>query len=58
MAGQSPLNMMRSAPRQARQRAAAQRRARLWRFVILAIVIVALPIGWTMLWSYAASIAN
>jgi hypothetical protein len=58
MAGQSPLNMMRSAPRQARQRGAAQRRARLWRFVILAIVIVALPIGWTMLWSYAASIAN
>jgi hypothetical protein len=50
--------MMRSAPRQARPRGAAQRRARLWRFVILAIVLVALPIGWTMLWSYAASIAN
>jgi hypothetical protein len=50
--------MMRSAPRQARARGAAQRRARLWRFVILAIVLVALPIGWTMLWSYAASIAN
>jgi hypothetical protein len=33
-------------------------RRRLWRFVLLAAIIVALPIGWTALWSYAASIAN
>jgi len=33
-------------------------RRRLSRFLILAAVIVALPIGWTALWSYAASIAN
>ena len=33
-------------------------RRRLWRFLLLAAVIVALPIGWTLLWSYAASIAN
>ncbi|MFZ1152143.1 MAG: DUF2125 domain-containing protein [Xanthobacteraceae bacterium] len=28
------------------------------RFLVLAAVIVALPIGWNALWSYAASIAN
>ncbi|MGA7232353.1 MAG: DUF2125 domain-containing protein, partial [Xanthobacteraceae bacterium] len=33
-------------------------RRRFWRFLLLAAVIVALPIGWTALWSYAASIAN
>jgi hypothetical protein len=33
-------------------------RRRLWRFLLLAAVIVALPIGWSALWSYAASIAN
>jgi hypothetical protein len=33
-------------------------RRRLWRFLVLAAIIVALPIGWTALWSYAASIAN
>jgi hypothetical protein len=31
---------------------------RLWRFLVMAAIIVALPIGWTALWSYAASIAN
>jgi hypothetical protein len=31
---------------------------RLWRYVLLAAIIVALPIGWSALWSYAASIAN
>jgi hypothetical protein len=58
MSGQSPLSMMRSAPRQARRGSKAPRGRRLWRVLILAVVILTLPIGWTMLWSYAASIAN
>jgi hypothetical protein len=33
-------------------------RRRLWRYLLLAAAVVALPIGWTALWSYAASIAN
>jgi hypothetical protein len=41
-----------------RPRRGAPPRRQLWRFLLLAAVIVALPIGWTMLWSYAASIAN
>jgi hypothetical protein len=50
--------MMRSAQRPVRKRQAAPRRRRLWPFLLLAIVIIALPVGWNMLWSYAASIAN
>jgi len=49
---------MRSAPRPLRKRQAAPRRRRLWPFLALAAVIVALPVGWNLLWSYAASIAN
>ena len=56
MPGQSPLSMMRPARQPARPRHGVPRR--LWRFLLLAAVIVALPIGWTALWSYAASIAN
>jgi hypothetical protein len=58
MSGQSPLSMMRSAPRPLRKRQAAPRRRRLWPFLALTAVIVALPVGWNLLWSYAASIAN
>jgi hypothetical protein len=58
MSGQSPLSMMRSAPRPLRKRHAAPRRRRLWPLLALAVVIVALPVGWNLLWSYAASIAN
>ena len=58
MSGQSPSSMMRSAPRPLRKRQAAPRRRRLWPFLALAAVIVALPVGWNLLWSYAASIAN
>jgi hypothetical protein len=59
MSGQSPSSMMRSAQRPARKRQAPpRRRRRLWPFLVLAIVIIALPVGWNMLWSYAASIAN
>jgi hypothetical protein len=50
--------MMRSAPRRVPSRDPATRRARLWRYAVAALLIAALPIGWTMLWSYAASIAN
>jgi hypothetical protein len=50
--------MMRSAPRRVPSRDTATRRARLWRYAVAALLIVALPIGWTVLWSYAASIAN
>jgi hypothetical protein len=58
MSAQSPLSMMqpRRAPPRPRQRPPRQRR--FWRLVVLAVLIVALPIGWTALWSYAASIAN
>lgn len=42
----------------ARPRRSPPPRRRLLRFLVLAAVIVALPIGWTALWSYAASIAN
>src|SRR6516225_9634596 len=54
----SPLSMMRSAPRRVPSHDTATRRARLWRYAVAALLIVALPIGWTVLWSYAASIAN
>jgi len=49
---------MRSAPRPLRKRQAKPRRRRLWLFLALAAVIIALPVGWNLLWSYAASIAN
>ena len=58
MSGQSPLNIMRSDPRRPRRPNSAPRRRRLRRLLVLAAVIVALPIGWTMLWNYAASIAS
>jgi len=58
MSGQSPSSMMRSAPRSLRKRQAEPRRRRLWPFLALAAVIIALPVGWNLLWSYAASIAN
>src|SRR5262249_62231111 len=56
MSAQSPLSMMR--PRPARPRRSVPPRRRLWRFVLLGAIVVTLPIGWTALWSYAASIAS
>jgi hypothetical protein len=58
MSAQSPLSMMQSRRPPVRPRRSLPPRRRLWRFLVLAVVIVALPIGWTVLWSYAASIAN
>lgn len=58
MSAQSPLSMMqprRGPPRPPRGRPP---RRRLWWLLLLAAVIVALPFGWSALWSYAASIAN
>ncbi len=58
MSAQSPLSMMQPRRPPARPRRSPPPRRRLLRFLVLAAVIVALPIGWTALWSYAASIAN
>jgi hypothetical protein len=58
MSAQSPLSMMQPRRSAARSHRGPPPRRRLWRFLLLAAVIVALPIGWTALWSYAASIAN
>ena len=57
MSAQSPLSMMQPRQPPVRPRRPPPRR-RLWRILLLAAAIVALPIGWTALWSYAASIAN
>jgi len=57
MPGQSPMNMMRTAPRPQRRRAAPPRRRRLWPFV-LPVAITLLAAGWTWLWYYAAGIAG
>ena len=57
MSAQSPLSMMQPRQPPVRPRRPPPR-GRLWRILLLAAVIVALPIGWTALWSYAASIAN
>jgi hypothetical protein len=58
MSAQSPLSMMQPRRPPAGRRRGRPPRRRLWRYLVLAAVIVALPIGWTALWSYAASIAN
>jgi len=58
MSAQSPLSMMQRRQPQARPRRSPPPGRRFRRFLVLAVIIVALPIGWTALWSYAASIAN
>lgn len=58
MSAQSPLSMMQPRRPPPRPRRSIPPRRRLWRYLLLAAVVVALPIGWTALWSYAASIAN
>jgi hypothetical protein len=58
MSGESPLNMMRSAPRPVRKRAAVPRRRRLWPFLAPVAIIIVVAVGWSWLWYYAASIAD
>src|ERR1700686_1083469 len=58
MSGESPLNMMRSAPRPVRKRAAAPRRRRLWPYLAPVAIIIVVAVGWSWLWYYAASIAD
>ena len=58
MSGESPLNMMRTAPRRPRQRPAAPRRRGLRRFFMAVAAIIILALGWSWLWYYAASIAD
>jgi hypothetical protein len=59
MSGDSPLSMMRPAPRRMQQRGVAPRRRRKWRRYFAALVIiVCAAAGWTWLWYYAASIAG
>ena len=58
MSAQSPLSMMQPRRPAVRPQRAIPPRRRLWRYLLLAAIVVALPIGWTALWSYAASIAN
>jgi len=57
MPGQSPMSMMRTAPRPQRKRTAPPRRRRLWLFILPAVLVV-IGLGWTWLWSYAADIAG
>ena len=59
MSGQSPLDMMHSAPRPLRGRPAAprRRRRRLWLF-LAPVAIVIFATGWSWGWYYAASIAD
>jgi hypothetical protein len=58
MSGQSPLNMMHTAPRPVRRRTAAPRRRSMWRFLLPLLLVVVLAVGWSWLWSYAAAIAG
>src|ERR1700677_3665940 len=58
MSGESPLNMMRTAPRRPRQRPAAPRRRGLRRFFMAVAAIIILALGWSWLWYYASSITD
>ena len=57
MPGQSPMSMMRTAPRPLRKCAAPPRHRRLWPF-ILPVAIIVLAAGWSWLWYYGAGIAG
>jgi hypothetical protein len=58
MSGESPLNMMRSAPRPVHKRPAAPRRRRLWPYFAPVAIIITVAVGWSWLWYFAASIAD
>jgi hypothetical protein len=56
MSGQSPLNMMRSAPRRAGK--PVRRRRRLGPFFATVVLVIGAAVTWSWLWYYAASIAG
>jgi hypothetical protein len=59
MTGESPLSMMRTERRPPpRRSAAAVRRRRLWPVLLPLAIIIALALGWSLLWYYAASVAE
>jgi hypothetical protein len=59
MAGESPLNIMRSAARPVRKRTPAPRPHRRLRAVFwLTAMVIVVAVGWSWLWYYAASIAD
>jgi hypothetical protein len=57
MAGDSPLSMMRAAPRRSPKRPPAPRRRLRQCFVTVAVILV-VAIGWCWLWYYAAGVAG
>jgi hypothetical protein len=57
MSGESPLSMMRPAPRRTQQRGAAPRRG-CGPYLAVLVIIALAATGWIWLWYYAASIAD
>ena len=58
MSGESPLNMMRSAPQRLRKRPPAPPRRRLWLYLAPVAIMIVLAVGLTWGWYLAASIAD
>ncbi len=58
MSGQSPLSMMRAAPRPLRRPTPAPRRRRLRRFLAAVAIVIVVAVGLSWVWYYAASIAE
>jgi len=58
MPGESPLSMMRPAPRRVRKRPAAPRYGWLGTFLAAIAIVIVVAAGWTWIWYYAASIAD
>src|SRR3974390_313323 len=59
MSGESPLSMMRPAPRRMQPRSAKpRRRRRPGRYIAAIVIVILVTIGWIWLWYYAASIAD
>ena len=58
MAGESPLNMMRTVPRSSAKRPHARRRRRLWPFLAPVAGVIVIALGWCWLWYYAATVSE
>jgi hypothetical protein len=58
MTGESPLSMMRAAPRPLQKQPAAPRGRRLWLFFAPVVILVVMAVGWSWAWYFAASIAE